>query len=87
MSTTDTEAKTTRSEDPGRPLSEDEKSLLKRILAEPLEFPIEFRSWLKNFFETVALKRANPRPEPSMSNCWAYNRTCQFLIDGKCSLL
>lgn len=42
----------TRPEDPGRPLSEDEKSLLKRILAEPLEFPIEFRSWLKNFIET-----------------------------------
>ena len=53
MSATETE--TTRTEDPGRPLSEDEKALLKRILAEPLEFPIEFRSWLKNFFETSGI--------------------------------
>jgi microcystin-dependent protein len=50
-----TEDTSTRPEDPGRPLSEDEKSLLKRILAEPLEFPIEFRSWLKNFFETSGI--------------------------------
>jgi hypothetical protein len=44
-------------------------------------------AWLKNFFDTVAMKRANPRPEPSYSNCNAYNRSCQFLLDGLCSLL
>jgi len=55
VSTTENPVEETRPDDPGRPLSEDEKSLLKRILAEPLEFPVEFRSWLKNFFETSGI--------------------------------
>lgn len=43
--------------------------------------------WLKNFMETVQAKRLAARPEPSPSNCLAYGRACQFLLQGKCGLL
>lgn len=53
------------------------------------EFTIdEYRiRWLKNFIDTVQAKRLANRPEPSPSNCISWGKTCQFLIEGKCSLL
>jgi hypothetical protein len=41
--------------------------------------------WLKNFFDTVEMKRANIRPEPSEKNCLAYGRPCVYLVNGMCS--
>jgi len=42
--------------DPSRPLSAEEKQQIVRLLSEPMEFPPEYRSWVKNFIETVGIQ-------------------------------
>lgn len=49
--------------------------------------PARFKQ-LQNFFDTVKMKVANPRPEPSEENCFPYSHPCSLLDeDGICSLL
>jgi hypothetical protein len=43
--------------------------------------------WLVESIERVKTAMANPRPAPCISNCWAYNKPCTFLIENQCSLL
>jgi microcystin-dependent protein len=38
------------------PLSEQEKKLLARLLSDPTLYPVEFRTWLKNWLETGGLE-------------------------------
>jgi hypothetical protein len=42
-------------------------------------------AWLKDSVARVKSAMADPRPLPSLNSCIAYNRKCQFLIDGMCS--
>lgn len=42
--------------DAGRPLTEREKQQIVRLLSEPMEFPMEYRTWIKNFVETVGIQ-------------------------------
>jgi len=42
--------------DMGRPLTEYEKKQIVRLLSEPMEFPMEYRTWIKNYIETVGIQ-------------------------------
>lgn len=42
--------------DVGRPLSEREKQQIVRLLSDPMEFPMEYRTWLKNYVETAGIQ-------------------------------
>jgi len=42
--------------DLGRPLSEREKLQIARMLSDPMEFPMQYRAWVKNFVETVGVQ-------------------------------
>jgi hypothetical protein len=42
--------------DPSRPLTEEEKQQIVRLLSEPMEFPNEYRAWVKNYIETVGIQ-------------------------------
>lgn len=41
--------------DSGEPLSEREKQQILRLFSEPMELPLVFRSWVKNYVETVGI--------------------------------
>lgn len=45
-----------RTRDPSRPLTTEEKQQITRLLSEPMEFPSEYRSWVKNYIETVGVQ-------------------------------
>jgi hypothetical protein len=45
-----------RTRDPSRPLTEEEKQQIVRLFSEPMEFPNEYRSWVKNYIETVGIQ-------------------------------
>ena len=42
--------------DLGRPLSEREKQQIARMLSDPMEFPMQYRAWVKNYVETVGIQ-------------------------------
>lgn len=42
--------------DQGRPLTDREKQQIGRLLSDPMEFPMEYRSWVKNFVETAGVQ-------------------------------
>jgi len=39
--------------DPSQPLSDRERQQITRLFSEPMEFPLEFRNWVKNYVENV----------------------------------
>jgi hypothetical protein len=41
--------------DPSAPLTERERNQILRLFSEPMEFPLQFRSWVKNYIETVGI--------------------------------
>lgn len=43
--------------------------------------------WLAESVARVKAAMAEPRPNPHISNCWAYYKPCSFLIDSRCSLI
>ena len=45
-----------RLQDPSRPLTDEEKQQITRLFSEPMEFPNEYRSWVKNYVETVGIQ-------------------------------
>ena len=42
--------------DVGRPLTDREKQQIVRLLSEPMEFPMSYRTWVKNYIETVGVQ-------------------------------
>jgi len=43
-------------DDPSRPLTDREKEQIARMFSEPMEFPMNYRNWVKNFIETVGVQ-------------------------------
>jgi hypothetical protein len=41
--------------DPSAPLTDRERNQILRLLSEPMEFPLQFRNWVKNYIETVGI--------------------------------